>query len=93
VRPWWTRDYHWYQRYHASDGNDVWGGRSTLAFTDGQTNGEVLAARTDSMLDVMTANRDPRVGRVSKGGDLRSMTATCRKPVPVISNVGGKQQE
>ena len=35
---------HWYHRYHASDGNDVWGSRSTLSFTDGQTNGVVLAA-------------------------------------------------
>ncbi len=79
---------HWYHRYHASDGNDVWGSRSTLAFSDGQTNGEVLQHEL-SMLDVMTANRDERVWARINGGDKKIDDSNVPKPVPVKSNVGG----
>ena len=82
------KSYHWYQRYHASDGNDVWGSRSTLAFSDGQTNGEVLQHEL-SMLDVMTANRDERVWARITGGDKVIDDSNVPKPVPVKSNVGG----
>ncbi len=79
---------HWYHRYHASDGNDVWGGRSTLAFVDGQTNADVLQHEL-AMLDVMTANRDERVWARSLGGDKPLDDRNVPAPVPVISNVGG----
>jgi hypothetical protein len=82
------KSYHWYQRYHASDGNDVWGSRSTLAFVDGQTNGEVLQHEL-SMLDVMTANRDERVWARINGGDKKIDDSNVPKPIPVKSNVGG----
>ncbi len=78
----------WYNRYHASDGNDVWGSRSTLSFTDGQTNAVVLQHEL-SMLDVMTANRDERVWARITGGDKKIDDSNVPKPVPVISNVGG----
>ena len=38
----------------ATDGNDIWGGRSTLTFVDGQSNAEVLKHEL-TMLDVMTS--------------------------------------
>ncbi len=79
---------HWYQRYHASDGNDVWGSRSTLAFVDDQTNGVVLQHEL-SMLDVMTANRDERIWARIKGGDKKIDDGNVPAPVPVKSNVGG----
>ncbi|MBE2285697.1 MAG: ThuA domain-containing protein [Prosthecobacter sp.] len=82
------KSYHWYQRYHASDGNDVWGSRSTLAFVDGQTNGVVLQHEL-SMLDVMTANRDERVWARINGGDKKIDDSNVPKPVEVKSNVGG----
>ncbi|OYW77148.1 MAG: cytochrome C precursor [Verrucomicrobia bacterium 12-59-8] len=78
----------WYNRYHASDGNDVWGSRSTLSFTDGQTNAVVLQHEL-SMLDVTTANRDERVWARITGGDKKIDDSNVPKPVPVISNVGG----
>ena len=78
----------WYNRYHASDGNDVWGSRSTLSFTNGQTNGVVLQHEL-SMLDVMTANRDERIWARITGGDKKIDDSNVPKPVPVISNVGG----
>jgi putative membrane-bound dehydrogenase-like protein len=78
----------WYNRYHASDGNDVWGSRSTLSFTNGQTNAVVLQHEL-SMLDVMTANRDERVWARITGGDKKIDDSNVPKPIPVISNVGG----
>ncbi len=78
----------WYHRYHASDGNDVWGSRSTLAFSDGQTNGEVLQHEL-SMLDVMTANRDEQVWARITGGDKKIDDSNVPRPIPVKSNVGG----
>ena len=79
---------HWYHRYHASDGNDVWGSRSTLSFSDGQTNGVVLQHEL-TMLDVMTTNRDERVWARINGGDKKIDDSNVPKPIPVKSNVGG----
>ncbi len=82
------KDMHWHNRYHASDGNDVWGGRSTLSFVDGQTNAVVLQHEL-SMLDVMTANRDERVWARAAGKDKNVDDSNVPKPIPVVSNVGG----
>lgn len=82
------KDMHWNARYRARDGNDVWGSRSTLSFTDGQNNGVVLQHEL-TMLDVMTANRDERIWARAKGGDKQIDDSNIPQPVPVISNVGG----
>ncbi len=79
---------HWHNRYRARDGNDVWGGRSTLTFANDQTNAVVLQ-HEQSMLDVMTANRDLRVWAVAKGQDIAVDDSNVPPPVEVISNVGG----
>ncbi len=79
---------HWHNRYRASDGNDIWGGRSTLAFVDKQTNAEVLQHEL-SMLDLMTANRDQRVWARARGEDFRVDDSNVPEPIAVISNVGG----
>lgn len=83
-----NKDLYWNARYRARDGNDVWGSRSTLAFTSGQTNGEVLQQEL-TQLDVMTANRDVQVWARAKGGDAQVDDANVPQPVPVVSNVGG----
>ena len=82
------KDLHWYNRYRASDGNDVWGGRSTLKFVDGQSNAEVLMHEL-TMFDVMTANRDPRIWARAAGKDVKIDDSNVPAPVPVKSNVGG----
>ena len=82
------KDWHWFNRYRATDGNDVWGGRSTLKFVDDQTNREVLMHEL-AMIDVMTDNRDRRIWARAQGGDLQIDDSNVPKPVPVISNVGG----
>ncbi|HND53043.1 MAG TPA: GDSL-type esterase/lipase family protein, partial [Pirellulaceae bacterium] len=85
------KDNHWNNRYRARDGNDVWGGRSTLKFTNDQSNAEVLKHEL-AMLDVMTANRDVRVWAVAQGKDHVVDDSNVPKPIEVISNVGGRSK-
>lgn len=82
------KDMHWHNRFRASDGNDVWGSRSTLKFVNDQSNGEVLQHEL-VMLDVMTANRDERVWARALGKDVAISESNVPPPVKVISNVGG----
>ncbi len=82
------KDTVWHNRFRASDGNDVWGGRSTLRFVNNQSNADVLQHEL-VMLDVMTANRDARIWARAEGKDLQIDDRNVPPPVPVISNVGG----
>lgn len=82
------KNWHWHNRYRATDGNDIWGGRSTLTFVNDQSNAEVLQHEL-AMLDLMTANRDPRIWARAKGSDAKVDDRNVPAPVPVISNVGG----
>ena len=82
------KNWHWHNRYRATDGNDVWGGRSTLTFVDGQSNADVLKHEL-AMLDVMTANRDKVIWAAANGKKLVADDSNVPPPVKVISNVGG----
>lgn len=82
------KNWHWHNRYHATDGNDVWGGRSTLTFVDGQSNADVLKHEL-VMLDVMTANRDKVIWAAADGKRYVANDDNVPPPVKVISNVGG----
>jgi putative membrane-bound dehydrogenase-like protein len=82
------KDNHWNNRYRARDGNDVWGSRSTLTFTNDQSNAVVLQHEL-SMLDIMTLNRDPIVWAAANGKEAKPDDSNVPKPIEVISNVGG----
>lgn len=82
------KNWHWHNRYRATDGNDIWGGRSTLTFVDGQSNADVLKHELE-MLDVMTANRDPAIWAAVEGRTFEIDDSNVPPPVKVISNVGG----
>lgn len=82
------KNWHWHNRYRAVDGNDIWGGRSTLAFVDGQKNSDVLVHEL-TMLDVMTANRDPAIWAAVARQPFTVDDSNVPPPVKVISNVGG----
>ena len=82
------KNWHWHNRYHATDGNDIWGGRSTLTFVDGQSNADVLKHEL-IMLDVMTANRDKAIWAAAEGKAFEIDDSNVPPPVKVISNVGG----
>ncbi|MBL9153959.1 MAG: cytochrome C precursor [Verrucomicrobiales bacterium] len=83
------KNWHWFNRYRATDGNDIWGSRADLKFVKDQTNREVLQHEL-IMLDVMSANRDQRVWALARGSDLAVDDSNVPRPIPVESNVGGK---
>ena len=82
------KNWHWHNRYRATDGNDVWGSRSTLSFVDGQTNADVLKHEL-KMLDVLTANRDKAIWAAADGKKFVADDSNVPAPVKVTSNVGG----
>ncbi len=79
----------WFNRYRATDGNDVWGSRSTLTFVDDQTNGEVLQHEL-IMLDVMTANRDQVIWKATSGELVPPDDSNVPDPVQVITNIDSR---
>ena len=82
------KNWHWHNRFRATDGNDIWGGRSTLTFVDGQSNADVLKHEL-VMLDVMTANRDKVIWAAADGKTYVASDDNVPPPVKVISNIGG----
>lgn len=82
------KNWHWHNRYRATDENDMWGSRAGLSFVKKQTNAEVLLHEM-TMLDVMTANRDARIHALAQGKQHKVDDSNVPKPIEVISNVGG----
>ncbi|HXU78746.1 MAG TPA: PVC-type heme-binding CxxCH protein, partial [Methylomirabilota bacterium] len=88
----------WHSRYRTIDGNNVYGGRSALAYqpekggfiTDRHppepyiSNFKIMQEEM-SQRDVMTANRDRRVWAVARGGDL-AVTDTNLPPVTKLKS-------
>ena len=85
------KNWTWHNRYRATDGNDIWGGRSKLRFVDDQSNAEVLQHEL-AMLDVMTANRDKLIWAIAQGKKYKINDSNVPKPISVISNIGGKSR-
>jgi lysophospholipase L1-like esterase/azurin/glucose/arabinose dehydrogenase len=85
------KNWHWHNRYRATDGNDVWGGRSGLKFVDGQSNKDVLWHEL-SMIDVMVANRDKNVWAKVGNRKYKIDDSNVAAPIPVKSNVGGRSK-
>jgi putative membrane-bound dehydrogenase-like protein len=82
------KNWNWHNRYRATDGNDIWGGRSGLTFVDGQSNADVLKHEL-VMLDVRTANRDKVIWAAANGKKIEPDDSNVPPPVEVKSNVGG----
>ncbi len=80
------KNWHWFNRFRTTDGNDVWGTRSTLAFTDEQTNYEVLQQEL-VQLDVMAANRDAVIWAAARGESIEPDDSNVPESVEVISNI------
>ncbi len=85
------KNWHWHNRYRATDGNDVWGGRSNLKFVDGQSNKDVLWHEL-TMIDVMVANRDKNVWAKVGNRNYKIDDRNVPAPIGVKSNVGGKSR-
>ena len=84
------KNWHWFNRYRTTDGNDVWGTRSSLAFIEGQTNFEVLQHEL-TQLDVMTANRDRVIWAAARGASLAVDDSNVPEPVEVRTNLAEPQ--
>ncbi|HVR85600.1 MAG TPA: PVC-type heme-binding CxxCH protein, partial [Planctomycetota bacterium] len=82
------KNFHWYNRYRATDGYSVFGGRADLKFTGGQTN-RVVAQRELEILDEMTANRDPNIWAAAQGKDFKVDDSNTPPFIPVITNKPG----
>ena len=78
------KNWHWFNRYRATDGNNVWGGRSGLRFVDKQSNKDVLWHELD-MIDVMTANSGQ--GRACRGQGRNHHCGRLQRPAPRQSQV------
>lgn len=79
----------WFNRYRATDGNDIWGSRAPLEFVDKQTNADVLQHEL-VMLDAMTENRDRVIWAAAKGKSIEPDDSNVPKPVPVETNLPPK---
>lgn len=75
------KDRHWFNRYRAASGNDVWGSRSVQDGNHATLNRELL------MLDVMTANRDVQVWARAKGQDHEIDDSNVPEPVKVGTHI------
>ena len=82
------KNFHWFNRYRATDGFSVFGGRADLKFTNGQTN-RVVAQRELEVLDVMTANRDPKIWAAAQGKDYTVDDSNTPPFIPVVTNKPG----
>jgi glucose/arabinose dehydrogenase len=82
------KDFYWFNRYRTVDGYNVYGGRSQLKYVDNVSNWDVLQ-REMEVLDVMTANRDPRIWAAVHGKDLAVDDNDTPPQLPVKSNKPG----
>lgn len=82
------KNFYWFNRYRTTDGFSIFGGRADLRFVDGQSNRDV-AQREMEVLDVMTANRDPKIWATAQGRDYQVDDSNTPPFIPVISNKPG----
>jgi putative heme-binding domain-containing protein len=83
------KNFYWFNRYRTVDGYNVYGGRSHVAYVDGQTN-RVVMQREMAILDVMAANRDKRIWAVAQGGDLKVDDSNTPPFIPTKTNKPGE---
>lgn len=83
------KNFYWYNRHRTVDGYSIFGGRADLKFVDGQTNREVMQRELE-VLDVMTANRDPKIWAAARGLALDVADDNTPPFVPVKTNKPGK---
>jgi putative heme-binding domain-containing protein len=78
----------WFNRYRATDGFNVYGGRSSLKYTDEISNYDVLQRELE-ILDVMAANRDRRIWALLKGEEFIVDDSNAPPEIAVKTNKPG----
>lgn len=82
------KDFYFFNRYRTTDGYNVYGGRSSLKYTDDISN-RVVMDREMEILDVQAANRDQRVWALARGSDLKVDDSNTPPFIPVKTNLPG----
>ncbi|MBL8842617.1 MAG: c-type cytochrome, partial [Planctomycetes bacterium] len=77
----------WFNRYQATDGYNVYGGRSSLTY-DGVSNFTVLQ-REMEILDAQVAARDARLHALAKGREVALDESKVPPVIPVATNYPG----
>jgi putative heme-binding domain-containing protein len=77
----------WFNRYQATDGYNVYGGRSSLSY-DGVTNFVVLQ-REMEILDAQVAAHDRQIWSLAKGAPARLDLSEVQDAIPVGTNYPG----
>ncbi len=83
-----TKNEFWFQRYRATDGYNVYGGRSKLKFVDGVSNRDVLQEEMD-YLDALVKRHTQHIWRVSQGLSSSVDKTGLPKISPVVTNIPG----
>jgi len=99
------KNYQWEERYRTIDGNNVYGGRSVLAYAPGKqmiydrtppapyiSNYKVMQEEM-AQRDVMTANRDRRIWAMANGYDLTVEDTNLPPVTPVPTDLPGSNAD
>ncbi len=83
----------WFNRYRATDGYNVYGGRSTLSYVDGVTNREVLQRELD-VLHASANALDEQIHALARG-ETEPVIAEAAIPelMPVVTNRPGPGED
>ncbi|MFM8290296.1 MAG: PVC-type heme-binding CxxCH protein [Planctomycetia bacterium] len=76
------KNFFWFNRYRATDGYSVYGGRAWLKFEPDQQSNYEVGQRELEYLDVKTANRDRRIWATA------ATLADAAAPLPPVEDVG-----
>lgn len=99
------KDYQWEERYRTIDGNNVYGGRSVLAYAPGKpmiydrnppapyiSNYKVMQEEM-AQRDVLTSNRDARIWAVANGYDIKIEDTNLPPVTPVPTDLPGSNPD
>lgn len=79
----------WFNRYRATDGYNVYGGRSALKYTDNVSNFTVLQHEL-TILDALCVKHTERIWGLARGVDNPVSTEGVPEPMVVVTNKPGK---
>jgi len=82
------KNLYWFNRYRATDGYNVYGGRSSLAYENDQTNYEVLQQEL-VVLDAMTDRMDRVIHAIARGEEIPAELPPIPDQIPVPTNRPG----
>ncbi len=86
------KDLLWFNRYQTTDGYNVHGGRSALAYSDNVSNFDVLQ-REMAILDAMADRRDRRIWALAQGRDEPVDDSNLPPKIAVRTNLPGPKPD